>query len=278
MNKIFNYVALLFIVLITTSSFAQKRGKTEVIDYSENKEAPLPMAKTNKEGKTIYDPRVFGSPKFFPGAITTITGQEIKGSIAVFNDPVRDWNFVKHALLFIPEGENIAQYLTAGTVVYILQKRKKEDHHYDYYDGIYLRRLISGKLRLSYNPAANNARKISQFVSRNFMDSISNKMIKKSIENDLKEGKNIEEVIGKIKLKNDAVDAFSQVEITEKEYLLFNASTQETMGLNKNNYAAILNPLLNNCKNISEKEAKKYLKNYSNIQEVIEFLNTSCTQ
>jgi len=265
---------LVVLIFFSFSTFSQQ-GKYEVKGYPTDAEVPLPFLKKDKSGKVIYDSRVFGSPKFNPGYFISINGEKLSGLIAMFNKSL-DWSFVKRAFLFVPEGEDAAQFISAGTAIEIFHEGKKEPSYYDYYDGIYLQRLVSGKLRLSYNPAANTSRKIGNFVSQAFIDSLRKDMVERSIEKDLKNGKSIEESLAKAKLKADLTDAFSEIEVVEKEYLLFVEETSKTYRITKDNYEEVVNKVVKPCTGLSAKDISKYASKYNKIVDLFQDHRVNC--
>lgn len=266
MNKI-----LFFLLWASTSSMLAQQRKVEVLGYEINQEAPLPLSKKDKTGRVFYDSRVIGSPKFYPGKVVLVSGEAVEGNIAVFNN-TSDWNFVKRALVIIPNGEDQGQYLGLGTAVLIYQKKKKEQVFFDYYDGVYLKRLVSGDLRLSYNPAAGTAKSVSSFIGNSFLDSLKTKVAKKSIREDLSNGKSIQESLEKAKLKTDLINLSSEIEIVEKEYLLYDTSAEKTIALTKSNYTEVMIEYVTGCTSFN----KKKLKNYKEIVEVVKQINNEC--
>ncbi|MEQ6118177.1 hypothetical protein [Reichenbachiella sp. MALMAid0571] len=266
-----NKILPVFLIWVSIGSLFAQPKTVEVLGYEANQNAPLPFAKKNKDGQTIYDSRVFGSPKFFPGMIITASGEEIEGDIAVFNN-TSDWDFVKRAIVIIPNGEDKGQYLGSGSVILINQKKKKEEVFYDYYDGIYLQRLVSGRLRLSYNPAAGNSKKISSFIGKSFLDSLTSNVVKKSIKQDLSNGKSLQESLEKAKLKSDLINVASDIEIVEKEYLLYDSVTEKLVAITEDNYAQVMTEYVKGCTSFNEKK----LKDYKKINEVIQQINNEC--
>ena len=262
---------ILVVLLFSTGGLLAQQKKVEVLGYEVNEEAPLPFAKTNKNGQTFYDSRVFGSPKFFPGKIITASGEEIEGDIALFNN-TSDWAFVKRAMVLIPKGETKGQYLGLGTAILIHQKKKKEEVTYDYYNGVYLQRLVTGDLQLSYNPAANTSNDVSGFIGKAFLDSLKKNVVENSIEKDISQGKSMQESLEKAKLKADLINIASEVEIVEKEYLLYDVNSQKTYAITKENFTSVLTPYVEGCSSFNQKK----LKNYKAIVETIQEINEVC--
>lgn len=268
-------LSTLILLLACSFSLFSQQGKYEVVGYPADAEVPLPFLKKDKSGKVVYDSRVFGSPKFNSGYFISINGEKLSGLIAMFNKSL-DWSFVKRAFLFVPEGEEKAQFIGAGTAIEVFHEGKKATSYYDYYDGVYLERLVSGALRLSYNPAANTSREIGSFVSQSFIDSLQKDMVEQSIKKDLKDGKSIEESLAKAKLKADLTDAFAEIEVTEKEYLLYDVSTNKTHLITKLNYSEIINQVVKPCDGLSAKDISKYASKYNKIVDLIESHRANC--
>lgn len=266
-------IIFLSIILGSQSLFAQQ-GKFEVLGYDAKNGCPLLVTVKKKIGKTFYDSRVFGSPKFRKGYITTLNGERINGRIAIANDPNAAFNFVKGCLLIIPEGKKIAEYIGPGVLAEIYVEQKRKNVFYDLYDGTYLERLVSGPYRLSFNPYANTSREVSSFVSQSFIDSVRIKTARGSIKKSLDNGKSLRESIGVADMKDQALQALSSVEIVEKEYLIFDEAKQETVLITKNNYSAIISKFLSQCSTLDAKQVKKYSRSLKKIREAIAALNS----
>lgn len=267
---------LLVVGLGVAGSVAAQQGKFKIIGFEKNETCPIFASQNKKTGETFYDSRVIGYPRFFPGYVVMLNGERLEGNIAVFNQQTTDWAFVKRCMLLIPEGKEIAQYIGGGVAIEIFQDKKKEQTYYDLYDGGYLERLVSGKLRLSFNPNANTTRNISGFISKSFTDSLRRNVAENSIKRSLESGKSVEESLAIANVKDQAISIGSAIEIIDKEYLLYNEASGETKLITRANYEQVLTDVFKTCSAISEKDVKGFLKKYDQITDAIETYNKSC--
>lgn len=268
---------ILFIVLITTSlSAVAQQGKFKINGYEQDEACPIFRSVDKKTGDSFYDSRVIGYPRFFPGYIITLDGEKIEGRIALFNNQTADWSFVKKCMLIIPDGEEEAQYIGGNAVAVIQQQQKKETVYFDLYEGGYLERLVSGKLRLSYNPNANTSRKVSEFVSQSFIDSLRVNTARKSVKESLKDGKSLQESIQVAALKDELINIGAAVEIVDKEYLLYDEQKATTMLITKNNYEQAIQQVLGGCASMDEKTINGYARKYDKIVDAVSEYNEKC--
>ncbi|HCM75739.1 MAG TPA: hypothetical protein DIS90_05130 [Cytophagales bacterium] len=270
-------INILFIMLMGISLSTQaQQGKFKIIGYVQDAACPIFRSVDKKTGDSFYDSRVIGYPRFFPGYIITLDGEKIEGRIALFNNQIADWAFVKKCMLIIPEEEEEAQYIGGNAVAVIQQQQKKENVYYDLYEGGYLERLVSGKLRLSYNPNANTSRKVSEFVSQSFIDSMRANTARKSVKESLKDGKSLQESIQVAALKDELINIGAAVEIVDKEYLLYDEQKATTLWITKTNYEQAIQQVLGRCPSMDEKTIKGYARKYDKIADAITEYNEKC--
>lgn len=269
MNK-----TLLAALLLGSILCKAQQGKFKMIGYQLDG-CPIVSTVNKSTGERFYDSRVIGYPRFYPGYIVLLDGEKVEGNIAVFNDQSKDWAFVKRCLLIVPAGQQEAQYIKSG-VALISQSQKKEDVIYDLYKGGYLERLVSGKARLSYNPDANTSKKVGDFVSQEFLDSMRATTARKSIEQSLKDGESIQASVEKAAIKDQLFDIGSSIEIVEKEYLMFRDDTGETLLITKSNYEQVIADLFKSCPSLNPKLAKDFARNYGGIVDAIKTYNENC--
>jgi len=268
-------VAIGMLLVATIGAYAQQ-GKFKINGYEEGDACPFFRSVDKKTGDSYYDSRVIGYPRFFQGYIITLDGEKVEGRIALFNNQTADWSFVKKCMLIIPEGEEEAQYIGGNAVALIQQEQKKETVYYDLYEGGYLERLVSGKLRLSYNPNANTSRKVSEFVSQSFIDSLRVNTARKSVKESLKDGKSLQESIQVAALKDELINIGAAVEIVDKEYLLYDEQKATTMLITKNNYEQAIQQVLGGCSSMDEKTIKGYARKYDKIVDAFSEYNEKC--
>lgn len=270
---------LLTTVFLLASLYGNaQQGKFKVNGFKAEYGCPIPFYNYNPKKspeERYYDSRVLGYPRFSPGYLVMLTGEKVEGNIATFNDELNDWKFVKRCLLIVPTGEQEAQYIKNGVALISLQK-KDEEVVYDFYKGAYLERLVSGKMRLSYNPDANTSKKVTDFVSPNFLDSMRANAGRRSIQESLQDGESIQASMEKAAAKDLAFQVGSAIEITEKEYLLFNESSGKTVLITKDNFEAVMVELFQSCPTMDAKTVKSFTRNYGNMVEAIKAYNSSC--
>ena len=230
---------------------------------------------SKKRGAYTYDPGVWGMAKFYDGEVILRDGTKLTGRIAALGT-ARDWNFIKRILLVIPEGEADAIYLGSTDALLITQQHKKGPRTYDRYDGAYLQRLVSGKMRLSYNPSAGTSRPLSDFLPAGTIASLSGAVGRQGVIDAIKDGRTVEESLTEGTSAGRALgQALSSIEITEKEYLLYDESTDRLTPITKANYASSLATLFAGCAAADPKSLKGFRK-YKKIVEAVEFYNASC--
>lgn len=230
---------------------------------------------SEKRGGYSYDPGVWGRAKFREGEVILRDGTKLAGRVATLS-LAADWNFVKRIVLVIPEGEADAIYIGSKDAAIITQQHKKGERVFDGYDGAYLQRLVSGKMRLSYNPAAGTSRPISDFVPVSVLNSVSGAAGREAVIASLKDGKTVSQSLADGQSFGSAVsDALSSIEITEKEYLLYDDSTDTLTAITKANYESAMNTLFTGCA-AADAKTRKGLRKYKKIVEAVEFFNASC--
>lgn len=276
MTKLNNNIILFLLFMAISVSAIAQQGKFKINGYEQDKACPIFRSVDKKTGDSFYDSRVIGYPRFFPGYIITLDGEKVEGRIALFNNQTADWAFVKKCMLIIPDGEEEAQYLGGNAVALIQQQQKKETVYYDLYEGGYLERLVSGKLRLSYNPNANTSRKISEFVSQSFIDSLRANTARKSVKESLNDGKSMQESIQVAALKDELINIGAAVEIVDKEYLLYDEQNATTLLITKSNYEQAIQQELGGCPSMDEKTIIGYAKKYDKIVDAFMEYNEKC--
>lgn len=232
-----------------------------------------------KKGETnilTYDDKVWGQPKFLDSQITFADGSTAKGKLAIFGN-TDDWSFVKRFAFFQPEGESMAYYLDSNAALLIEQQDKKGPKVFDRYGNTYLERLVSGKLRLTYNPAGGSTTKfVGGFISEHALDNLRKQAAQSSVKASLRDGKGIQAAND---LDNTIIDAASSIEISEKEYLLFDEATAQTTAVTKASYQEIMTSIFASCaKTKDDKTAAKLAKKFKKIIKAVEYYNSNCQE
>lgn len=230
---------------------------------------------SKKRDAYTYDPGVWGMAKFRDGSVTLMDGTVLTGGIAVLGR-ANDWNFIKRIVLVIPEGETDAIYLNSTDALLITQQHKKGPRTYDRYDGAYLQRLVSGTMRLSYNPAAGTSRPLSEFLPAGTIASLSGAVGRQGVIDALKDGRTVSESLTEGTSAGRALgQALSSIEITEKEYLLYDESAEKLTPITKANYSGAMASLFAGCAAADAKTVKGFRK-YKKIVEAVEYHNKTC--
>lgn len=232
---------------------------------------------SKKRGSYSYDPGVWGNAKFRTGEVTLRDGTTLAGRVALLN-LAADWNFVKQYILVIPEGEVDAIFIGRQDAILIKQETKKGTDVYDRYEGSYLRRRVSGPMRLSYNPAAGTSRSISEFVPVSVVNNISGAAGRQAVISALRDGKSIGDSLAAGKNVGDVLgEALSSIEITDKEYLLYDEQQDQLTAITKQNYPIVIQNLFASCGAVDAKTVKSFGKKYKKIDEAVIFYNSNCT-
>lgn len=227
------------------------------------------------EETASYDDSVWGRPQFQVGEVVLASGGRLTGKVALFQKD-NDWEFIRHAALIIPEGEADAYYIGAGDAVIIRQQNKDKTDVYDGFGDAYLKRLISGTLRLSYNPAAGTSHKALSFVSPVVLDDLQQKMAAETLLKQLKSGKTVRDSMAVANTKQLVFDVISGIEVTDKEYLIYNETSKQTTAITASNYSDNIKPFFANCAAADVEQGKSLSKSMKKIMDAINYLNKTC--
>lgn len=238
--------------------------------------APMVCLKKGEVRIASYDPGIWGSAKFYPGDVTLRDGTVLTGRVALL--ALRnDWSFVKQVILVIPEGESQALFFREGDALLIHQSRDGATETWDRYGNTYLRRQVSGTVRLSYNPAAGTSRPLSAFVPVSVLSNLSGAAGKQALIAALRDGKSAGESLRSGQNVGSAVsDVLGSIEVTEKEYLLFDERTSTTTAITKANYADTIQRLFAGCAAVDAKTVQGFAKKYGAIEAAITAYNARC--
>ena len=227
-----------------------------------------------------YDPQIPGNPNFYPGYVITHAGVKINGQVAIMNVIGTEWTFFPKKIYFIPDKTDIASSVKGGDLLVISQKVKGENLIFDAFDDGYLQRIVSGTLRLSYNP---NPKGITQplfYEQLSELDTARINALHRYVEESINEGKPLGEVI-RSSGKDTPVSAGMSVgstELIEKAYFLKDTRTGKIYMLNEENFKSILESLYSKCLNtsVSKTTNKEDLYNFKKIEESISWFNANC--
>lgn len=264
-------------LLLTSLAFAG--GKVEVEGLPVGFDSPCPSTSicTKKADRAlgIYDPRVVGNAKFAPGEVVLANGVELKGQVALLGEP-SDWSFVKTVVLLIPDGQERALYLGGGDALRVERQGKKETKTFDRYGGGYLERRVSGPYRLWFNPAAGTSKGVFDIVSENVLNDLRQRSAAATVKASMKDGNGVRASLEAAKAQDElAMDVLSSIEITEKEYLIHSAATDELRAITEASWPTWLEA--NSCDAADAKTVKGFAKKYKAIDEAIVYLNATCS-
>jgi hypothetical protein len=218
---------------------------------------------------------VIGSPRFHPGQVTLGNGARLTGRVLVQGE-TRDWDFVKRRVYLIPQGEADAYFLPLDTVVELRQRTTDAELVFDAYDGVLLQRLLSGAVRLSYNPAANTSRKLGEFVSPAVLEDAQRRVVGQTVLDTLKAGGDLREARGKAEAKQVAMEALASIEITDKEYLVYETGPRKLHAVTKRNYGEVMRALFAACPALDGAAAQSLGRSMSDIKKAVTALNQAC--
>lgn len=237
--------------------------------------APYLCEKRKKPGIWTYNAQVWGNPKFMEGTVTLHDGSILTGQVALMQRK-QDWGFLKHFALIVPNGEDDAIYVGPRAAHSLTQQTKKSSDAYDMYGDFYLKRLVSGPLRLSYNPAAGTSKNITEFLPAGLVKDAQRQIAGREIIAAIKAGKDLSEV----RDGGTASQAFGEVvrsiEVTEKEYLAFNEATGVTSLITKSNHKQAMTDLFAACPQAEPSQVKQHSKSFKMIVEAFEYINAAC--
>jgi len=235
-----------------------------------------------KKGETriaSYDPGIIGSPKFRPGDLILRDGTRLSGRIALLN-LAADWDFVKQVALIVLDGETAAIFIGPGDALLIHQAHDKDGaviDAYDCYGNGYLRRLVSGRMRLSYNPAAGTSRSLASFVPAGVLANLSGALGREAVIASLKDGRSVRESLSTGRDAGGALaDVVSSISITEKEYLLYDEAADRTVAITKTSYRGDIERLFAGCAAADAKTVKGFAGNYGKVEAAVGYFNATC--
>ncbi|RZU47962.1 hypothetical protein EV700_0931 [Fluviicoccus keumensis] len=91
---------------------------------------------------------------------------------------------------------------------------------------------------------AGTSRSLSSFVSPVVLDDLQQRLAAEALLKQLKSGKSVRESMEVANLQQSALNALGSIEITDKEYLLFNEATRELLAINGDNYSQVMGAFL----------------------------------
>lgn len=233
---------------------------------------------TSDDNQSIasYEDKVWGSPKYLSGEVVFSNGKRNAGKVVLFS--TGDWNFTKGYGLFIPKGKTTGVYFDSTTVVRVKTTKKKDTKVYDRFDNFFLERLISGKYRLSYNPAANSSKPlVGGFISDTVLEEANQRVAAQAIAASIKDGNGVSASVKNGQdIGQGLTDIANSISISEKEYLLFNETTGKTVALKKDNYKEKMSALFSQCSGADAKKAKKLSKKIKRVKKAVNYLNENC--
>ena len=234
------------------------------------------LCETKKNpGVFQYQYNIYGNPKFKPGTVRLRQGGEVAGQIALMQRRHKV-SFVKHFALLIPEGEQDAVYIEPGYAILLTQQDKKAANVYDAYGDIFLERILSGPVRLSYNPVEWASRKVVDFLPPGAVDAVAGEVATREIESAIKDGRDLQEVQQSGTASQALRGILSGLEVRDPQYLVYDENSETTTLATKDTYAAVLGELFAGCEAADPKQIQSLVGSYNKIVKAIEYLNTTC--
>jgi hypothetical protein len=92
----------------------------------------------------------------------------------------------------------------------------------------------------------------------------------------LKDGRSLKDVRSGGTASQALVDVISSIEITEKEYLVYDEARQTTTLVTKANHGEVMKALFASCPAADKKQAKSFSSAYGKIVEAFHYLNATC--
>ena len=226
-----------------------------------------------------YDPFLPGNPKFHPGYVITMTGVKIIGQVAVMTVMGTDWLFFPKRIYFIPANAEIASSMAGGELLEVGQTNKDGVSIYDTFGDGYLERIVSGTLRLSYNPNPKLITRPLFYHTSKLPDSIQIKAMQKFVEENINEGKPLNEAIRSGKDVSGIIDVIPvNTEVIEPQYFLKDTRTGKITLLHKETFKGILEPIFSACPGYAKLsgEILEDLYEYNEIEESVKWFNANC--
>ncbi len=226
-----------------------------------------------------YDPLLPGNPKFHPGYVITNSGVKINGMVAVMIVMGTEWLFFPKKIYFIPANAEMAFSMAGGDLLEVGQTHKEGISVYDAFGDGYLERIVSGPLRLSYNPNPNLITRPLFHNQSTVADSAQINAMQKLVEENFNEGKPLYEAIRSGKDISASVDIITvNTEIIEQQYFLTDTRSGKITLIREETFKNILEPIYSTCPAYSnlQKDAREALFNYKKIEESIKWYNANC--
>ncbi|HRI79462.1 MAG TPA: hypothetical protein PLR06_08000 [Cyclobacteriaceae bacterium] len=226
----------------------------------------------------IYDPLIPGNPNFYPGYVITNSGVSITGQVAVLNVMGTEWRFFPKKIYFIPDKTDFASSMGGGDLLEVGQKLKKDFLIFDAFGDGYLQRIVSGTLRLSYNPDPKVITQPLFYDASIVQDSAKMKALQHFIEEGINEGKPLGEVIRGKDSPVSADMSLANAELIEKTYFLKDTRSGKIYMLNEANFRSVVEPLYSQCPNTANAstKGKTDLYNYRKVEESVLWFNANC--
>lgn len=123
---------------------------------------------------------------------------------------------------------------------------------------------------------AGTSRSLSSFVSPVVLDDLQQRLAAEALLKQLKAGKSVRESMEVANLQQSALNALGSIEITDKEYLLYNEATRELLAINGDNYSQVMGGVFAGCAKAEAGQVKSLGKSMKRIVEAVGYLNRVC--
>lgn len=256
--------------------------KVKVTYGDTKKEVPASAIRSIKLDPTIEEQKYSNNYKnpernFQPGYAVLPDGVKLKGSIAQ-DRTAGDYDFFIYGIFFLPERSNVASFIRGGALQEFGQEINGRMIIWDGYADGYLKRLVDGRYRLTRNPYSSARLEWFTSLKNPTADSLSKQVASEAFSQNIKSSKDINSAIETSVSAADFVEALGNIDITRKEFLLFDVKTRTVQTVNKENFKTTCEQLVRDCQDKlpHEPAERDRLMDWDQIEEFVHFLNTDC--
>ncbi len=212
---------------------------------------------------------------FQEGYIILPNGVQLKGKVAQ-NKDLGDYDFFIYSVLFLPEGTTVASVFRSGKLAEFGQSVNNQLQIWDGYADGFLLRMVDGRYRVSRNPYSTTKNEFFTSVINHAGDSLAKRAAQKTLQKSFENSKNLNESIENAANAGEAVsEVFGGIEITKKEYLVFDTKSNTVKAVNKDSYKEYSRTLASTCPELSPSNSKE-LFDWDKIEEFFQLVNEKC--
>lgn len=215
---------------------------------------------------------------FQEGYIMLPNGVQLNGKVAQ-NKDLGDYDFFIYSVLFLPEGTSVASVFRSGKLAEFGQTMNGKLQIWDGYADGFLLRIVDGRYRVSRNPYSTTKNEFFTSVINHAGDSLAKQVAQKALQKSFESGKNINESIENAANTSQAVsEVFGGIEISKKEYLIFDTKANTVKTVNKDSYKEYARSLTFVCpEQFQSATNPKELLDWNMIEDFFRLVNEKCT-